>query len=183
MKTCFSHENLWFSCGKQRFSYEKLINQITQHKLFSFMVCRVEAMSQFLWKQPVFMKSSGFHEKQWFSCEKQWFSYEKLINQITEHKLFNFMVCRVEAMSQNSMKTATFHMKIIAFHTKDQQLPAMVSPVFLHLTSRKYSRNNKTRGWTFAMKMDSINQVCCYSNAISVWPSHRVVPVAFLQQV
>ena len=68
------------------------------------------------------MKSSGFHEKwqfsfekqqfsceKWFSCEKQQFSYEKLINQITEHKLFNFMVCRVEAMSQDSIETAACH--------------------------------------------------------------------------
>ena len=55
------------------------------------------------------MKSSSFHEKWWFSCEKQWFSYGNLINQLTQHKFFSLMVCWGEGMSQDSMKTATFH--------------------------------------------------------------------------
>ena len=62
------------------------------------------------------LKSGGFHEnwrfshEKWqFSCEKQQFSYGNLINQLTQHKFSCLMVCWGEAMSQDSMKTTTFH--------------------------------------------------------------------------
>ena len=50
------------------------------------------------------MKSGGFHEKRQFSLGN-------LINQLIQDKSFSFIVCWGEAMSQDSMKTAAFHMK------------------------------------------------------------------------
>ena len=57
---------------------------------------------------------SWFHENCHFSrkvvvfTEKQWFSLGNLINQLIEDKSFSFIVCWGEAMSHDSMKTATF---------------------------------------------------------------------------
>ena len=75
---------------------------------------------RFSWKPAVFrVKSGGFHT-------------EKLINQIFEHKLFSFMVCRVEAMSQFSMKTAAFHEN----HCFSWKLPVFhENPLFIRKTN------------------------------------------------
>ena len=41
------------------------------------------------------------------------------------------------------MKTATFHMKTAAFHTKDQQLPAMVRPMFEAVSENVFATTPK----------------------------------------
>ena len=63
MKSGSFHEKQQFSCEKLQFSYGNLINQLTQHKFFSLMVCWGEAMSQDS------MKTTAFHENCRFSHE------------------------------------------------------------------------------------------------------------------
>ena len=131
MKSGGFHEKRWFSLGN-------LINQLIQHKSFSFMVYWGKAMYQnsmktaaFHWKLPLFMKTATFHMKSGSFHEKQWFSLGNLINQLIQHKSFSFMVCWGKAMYQNSMKTAAFHENC----TKDHQLPEMVTPMFIYFTT------------------------------------------------
>ena len=138
------------------------------------------------------MKSSGFHENCYFSwkpllftwkvavfTEKQQFSLGNLINQLIQHKSFSFMVCWGKAMYQNSMKTATFHVKSGSFHekqqfsvswcaggrlciripwklplftenrTKDHQLPEMVTPMFIFRDYRSDSPGGIARSLVF----------------------------------
>ena len=68
---------------------------------------------QFSWKVAVF-------------TEKWWFLLGNLINQLIQDKSFSFIVCLGEAMSDDSMKTATFHenhwfsWKVAVFTEKQQ---------------------------------------------------------------
>ena len=86
-----------------------------------------------------------FHGNRHFSWklhtfhEKQQFSLGNLINQLIQDKSFSFIVCLGEAMSDDSMKTATFHENchfswkpplFMKNRTKDHQLPGMVTPMF-----------------------------------------------------
>ena len=57
----------------------------------------------------VFMKTTAFHENHNAFHEKRQFSLGNLINKLIQDKSFSFIVCLGEAMSDDSMKTATFH--------------------------------------------------------------------------
>ena len=105
--------NVWCSCSTPNvFCFKEL----------PFGLCGVSLKAMFglsYVKRPILgdhlkahtLKTGGFHMKSGGFCEKWWFSYGTLINQLTQHKFFSLMVCWGEAMSQDSMKTAAFHMK------------------------------------------------------------------------
>ena len=115
----------------------------------SFLVFRIER--RILGDHPK-AHASGFHENRHFSPGN-------LINQLTEHKLFSFMVCREEAMSQVFMKTG-------GFHTKDHQLPGMVTPMLNFVLYCKVCVEIKTS----ILHASSLNQIIC-------WISYRLCKI------
>ena len=95
MKTAAFHENCSFSVKTCRFSsYTWWSPKSSQWKAL-----------RFSWKPAVFMKSVAVFTEKWQ------FSLGNLINQLIQDKSFSFIVCLGKAMSDDSMKIATFQWK------------------------------------------------------------------------